>query len=117
MTTHTTIIEALTREQRMELLQRSDRAGLTHLCGHWGGIVIVGALIHQKVPYWQWLLPVQGVLIISMFSLLHEAIHKTPFKTAWLNAMAAHVSGFLVMIAPLWFRHFHTDLNGSYGAK
>ena len=41
------------------------------------------------------------------FTLLHESIHQTPFKTSWLNAMAAQVSGFLIFLPPTWFKYFH----------
>ncbi len=107
--TYRTLIAELTREQRLELLRRSNRDGLLHLCGHWGAIVLVALLIVARVPGWQALLLIQGVLIISTFALLHEAIHKTPFKTGWLNPAVATVCGFLIMIPPVWFRHFHTD--------
>lgn len=107
--THETLIAEMTREQRHALLQRSDVSGLLHLAWHWGAILAVGAGIVSQVPYWQGLLPIQGILIITTFSLLHETTHKTPFRSAWLNTLAGHVCGFLIMIMPLWFRHFHTD--------
>jgi len=99
----------LSREQRLNLLQRSDGTAFWHLARHWGAIVITTSLIIWRVPGWQALLVVQGLLIISNFALLHESIHKTAFKTLWLNTWASNICGLLVMVAPVWFRHFHTD--------
>lgn len=107
--TYQSLIAELTREQRLELLRRSDRIGLLHLAGHWGAIVVVAMLITWQIPGWQALLFVQGVLIISTFTLLHETIHKTAFKSGWINVVVSNASGLLVGIAPIWFRHFHTD--------
>jgi fatty acid desaturase len=107
--TYQSLMAQLTREQRLDLLQRSDWIGLLHLLGHWGAIVANTTLIIWQVPGWQALLVVQGVLIISNFALLHETIHKTAFATAWLNTVASNVCGLLIMTGPIWFRHFHTD--------
>ena len=49
----------------------------------------------------------QGVLIVFLFTALHETIHETAFRTAFLNRAAATLCGFLVLIPPLWFRYFH----------
>jgi fatty acid desaturase len=34
-------------------------------------------------------------------------VHKTPFRSEWLNDIAARVSGFLLMLGADWFRYFH----------
>ncbi|TIX77359.1 MAG: fatty acid desaturase, partial [Mesorhizobium sp.] len=49
----------------------------------------------------------QGVLIVFFFTLLHETIHETAFRTAWLNRTIATVTGFLILLPPAWFRYFH----------
>ena len=104
---HRDIIASLTAEERARLTERSDRAGLLHLAVHWGLILILGALIALGVPYWWALLLPQGILIVFLFTLLHEAVHKTPFKSDWLNEAAARVSGFLLLLGADWFRYFH----------
>jgi acyl-lipid omega-6 desaturase (Delta-12 desaturase) len=52
-----------------------------------------------------WLLG-QGLLAIAFllwFAVLHEAGHKTLFRTTWLNAVAGHLAGFLALIPlPCW---------------
>jgi fatty acid desaturase len=104
---HRAIIASLTPEQRDRLTEKSDRAGLTHLVVHWGLIMGLGALIAAKVPLWWLLMVPQGILIVFLFTLLHEAVHLTPFRTPWLNNLAARVSGFLLFLPSDWFRYFH----------
>lgn len=78
------------------------------LCIHGGLIIFLGAIIAiRAVPFWPLLLPVQGILIIFLFTLLHESIHRTAFQSAYLNDVVAHVCGFLVGVQPEWFRYFH----------
>jgi len=50
-----------------------------------------------------------GVMLVSLFCLLHETVHRTPFRSGWLNDVLGNLCGFLVMLPPVWFRHFHVD--------
>jgi fatty acid desaturase len=59
------------------------------------------------VPGWWALLPVQGVLIVFLFTLEHEATHKTPFASPWVNEWAGRVAGCLLVLPFEWFRYFH----------
>ena len=52
-------------------------------------------------------MPVQGILIVFLFTAMHETIHGTAFRSARLNRIVSTVSGFLVFIPPVWFRYFH----------
>lgn len=105
--THLTFLKTLSAERKRELTKRSDTAGLLHLAGHWGLIAAVGYLIHLGVPGWQMLLPVEGILIVFNFTLLHETTHSTPFRSRWLNELVGRITGFAVGIPFLWFRYFH----------
>ncbi len=104
---HRAFVASLAPELRAELTAPSDRAGLAHLAGHAGAIVAVGALIAMGVPGWWALIPVQGVLIVFLFTLEHEATHKTPFANAALNEWVGRVCGFLLLLPFDWFRSFH----------
>ncbi|MDB5524680.1 MAG: fatty acid desaturase [Rhizobium sp.] len=104
---HRTIIASLTPEQRDRLTEKSDRAGLAHLVAHWGLIVLLGGLIALRVPFWWLLLLPHGILIVFLFTLLHEAVHLTPFRTPWINNAVARISGFLLFLPSDWFRYFH----------
>ncbi len=97
----------LSPEVKAALTARSDAAGLGHLAGHLGAIVLCGALIAAGVPGWWVLLPVQGVLVIFLFTLEHEATHKTPFASEPLNEWVGRACGFLILLPFGWFRYFH----------
>lgn len=104
---HCQFLASLSAEQCRELTEKSDRRGLMQLALHWGAIVLVGGLIAVRVPMWPLLMPVQGMLLVFLFTLLHEASHQTPFRSPWLNTLAAHVSGLAIGLPPRWFRYFH----------
>jgi fatty acid desaturase len=104
---HREFVAALPAELRERMTARSNAAGLWHLTGHLGLILLVGALIAGGVPGWWALLPVQGVLIVFLFTLEHEATHKTPFASLAVNEWAGRLAGFLLVLPFEWFRYFH----------
>jgi len=104
---HQEFMGNLSSEMRSQLTLRSDTAGLKHLALHWGLIIILGLAIYLRFPGWQLLMVPQGILIVFLFTLLHESVHETPFKTAWLNSLTARVSGFLIFLPPTWFKYYH----------
>ncbi|RVA63193.1 fatty acid desaturase, partial [Mesorhizobium sp. M7A.F.Ca.CA.001.08.2.1] len=73
---HRDVISSLTQEERNRLTAKSDAAGLVQLAAHWGAIVILGSLIAAKVPFWPLLMLPQGLLIVFLFTLLHETVHR-----------------------------------------
>lgn len=104
---HKTFLAGLPADLRQSMTERSDAPGLWHLAGHLGLIIAVGVLIAVGIPGWWALLPVQGVLIIFLFTLEHEATHRTPFRTVWLNDWVGRLSGILLLLPFEWFRAFH----------
>mgnify|MGYP001165037411 CR=1 FL=1 len=104
---HQNFLSSLSNETRKSLTKRRDRPGLVHLALHWGLIVILGLAIHLGLPGWQVLLIPQSILTVFLFSLLHESVHRTPFRTGWLNDLTAHVSGFFIFLPSTWFKYFH----------
>lgn len=104
---HRAIIASLSEADRAELTRRSDAPGLVRFTVHFGAIMVLGAFILRGIPFWQALLVPQGILIIFLFTALHEAIHETAFRSGRLNQAVAGLSGLLVFIPPTWFRYFH----------
>lgn len=104
---HKSIVAGLDPGLRARLTAKSDQAGLRHLAGHLGAILVTGWLIALQVPLWGLLLPVQGVLIVFLFTLEHEATHKTPFASERLNEWVGRGCGFLLLLPFEWFRYFH----------
>ncbi len=101
------IIASLTPQQRSRLTAKSDMIGLLHLAGHGGAILLFGSLIAARVPFWPLLMMPQGILIVFLFTLLHETIHRTAFKTKGLNDIVAWICAVMIALPPEWFRGFH----------
>jgi fatty acid desaturase len=104
---HRNWLATLPPPQRSDLTRRSDAAGLRHLAGHLGMILLCGGLIAVQMPGWWLLLPVQGVMLVFLFTLAHEATHRTPFASDWLNAAAGHMAGLVIVLPFIWFRYLH----------
>ncbi|WP_299553109.1 fatty acid desaturase [uncultured Tateyamaria sp.] len=104
---HKAFLSSLEAADRERLTARSDAKGLTHLMAHWGAIVLCGAWISQAALFWHVVLIFQGVLLVFLFTLLHETSHKTPFKSGWINNVVGHVCGLLLLLPATWFRYFH----------
>lgn len=104
---HRDFLHALPAKTKASLTAKSDRAGLWHLAGHLAAIAICGGLIAAQLPGWPVLLPVQGVLLVFLFTLEHEATHKTPFANERLNEVVGYLCGFVLLLPFQWFRYFH----------
>ena len=100
-------IRQLPAAQRRQLTEKSNAKGFIHLGIHIGALLLTGTSIYQAVPYWQLLLIPHGILLIFLFTLLHETIHRTAFATRIINDYVANICGFLLFIPPEWFRAFH----------
>lgn len=104
---HKAIIAKLSAGERTELTGRTNTHGLLRLAVHGGLVVLLGSAVAFGVPYWQLLVLPQGVLIVFLFTLLHETSHDTVFRSRWLNRAVGTVCGFLNFIPATWFRFFH----------
>lgn len=104
---HKTFVAQLDRDKLADLQVRQDRAGLWHLTGHFGVIVVLAGFVASKVFLWPLAILPLGIVLVFLFTLEHEATHKTPFKSEWLNEVVGHVSGFLILQPFIWFRYFH----------
>jgi fatty acid desaturase len=104
---HQRVIADLEPALREVLLTRSNGPGLLRFAFHAGAIIALGTLIALRAPYWFLLLPVQGILVIFLFTVMHECIHDTAFKSSFLNRFVSTLCGFVIVIPPTWFRYFH----------
>ncbi len=105
--THGDFLSALPAECRAALTARHPGQGLWHLALHGGAILLTGAAIAAAIPGWPLLLPVQGVLIVFLFTLQHECTHKTPFASDRLCDWVGAIVGALILNPFTWFRYFH----------
>jgi fatty acid desaturase len=92
---------------RAALSVRRDGPGLARLTAHLGAILACGAAIAAGAPGWPGLLPVQGVLIVFLFTLQHECTHRTPFRSDRLCDGLGRAIGVVLVNPFLWFRAFH----------
>jgi fatty acid desaturase len=104
---HKALVASLPKDDLARLNALSDAPGLRHLAGHSALIAGFGLWIAQGWPLWQLALVGQGIAICFLFTLEHEATHKTPFATAWLNEWVGRITGFLILNPFEWFRYFH----------
>src|SRR5262245_25268982 len=104
---HRGLIASLSIEQRKTLVARSNLPGLMGLAWHGGALLVASCLILLRPPFWFALLPVQGILLIFLFTLLHETVHRTAFRSRWINDLVARICSFLILLPADWFRYFH----------
>ena len=104
---HKAFLASLPPEDKARLTTLSDRAGLWHLAGHLGLILLLGGMIAVGVPGWWLLLPLQGIALVFLFTLEHECTHRTPFATPGLNDWVGRICGFVLILPFEWFRYFH----------
>lgn len=107
MTDHITALARIPDDTMARLTRKSTRAGLWHLAGHFGLIAVCSALIVVQVPFWGLLLPLQGVLLVFLFTLEHETTHQTPFANLRLNEGVGRLCGLILAVPFTWFRYFH----------
>lgn len=104
---HRAVIATLPAEARRRLVAQSDGRGLRHLALHLGALSITSACIALGWPLWGAVLILHAALLTFLFCAEHEAIHRTAFRSDRLNDAVATLAGFLLLLPPAWFRHFH----------
>jgi fatty acid desaturase len=97
------------RRALLALRERSDRAGLFRLFGHIGTLAGTGALVLLANASLLVLpaMAVHGAVLVFLFSPLHETIHRTAFRSRWLNDAVAFFCGLPLLLPPEYFRAFH----------
>ena len=89
-------------------LRPSDLLGGLHFllaaCVTWGALMLS---LSSHLALW-----ILGQLLVALaflqwFVLLHEAGHRTLFKTHWLNGLAGHISSFFSLIPFLAWQRIH----------
>jgi len=82
--------------------------GLRALAMHAGAIAVLGWFITIADGWLMFfLMLLQGIFLVFLFTLQHETTHYTPFKTRILNTIAGQCCGLILLLPPMWFRHFH----------
>jgi len=104
---HKTFLATLPPDVTTRLSAKHNAGPVVHLVAHLGLILLTGTLISIRIPFWPALLPVHGVLLVFLFTLEHEATHKTPFANERLNEWVGRTIGLIIFLPFQWFRYFH----------
>ncbi|HZD26293.1 MAG TPA: fatty acid desaturase [Alphaproteobacteria bacterium] len=90
------------------LCERSDLRGLAHLAAHLALLALTGALIAATAGWWRLpALVLHGIVLTALFAPLHESVHRTAFRSRWLNDVVATVIGLLLVLPAGYYRRFH----------
>ena len=107
MKPHQDVLKNIVPDVRATLQTRSNFAGLKHATSYFGALILTSTWIFFGLPFWWAVLMLQGILLVFLFTLQHECTHETPFAATWINKIAGHFAG-LVLIQPFnAFRYFH----------
>jgi len=101
--------DAIDKTALKALSRRSDAAGLQQLAGHGAGLAVTGLAVAWAQGS-VWLIPAMlghGIVLVFLFSPLHESIHRTAFASRRLNDAVAWLGGLVLMLPPEFFRAFH----------
>jgi len=111
---------ALTRRELKALMIRSDRPAILRVVSILAVLAVTSSLIWLAYDSW-WILAAmfaQGVVIVHFFSLQHECVHYTAFKTRKLNDIFGNICGLVIILPNQQFRfehcnhHTYTQLKG-----
>ena len=105
--THIDLVSELDQDFRKKITRKSDVPGLLRLASKFAVLAVSSTWIMNGFPGWQLGLLLQGLILIFLFTLLHETVHYTAFKTRWLNDVVGWISALVILLPPNWFRYFH----------
>jgi fatty acid desaturase len=104
--------EPIAPEELLRLQRRSDARGLLRLSGHFAAIFAAGALYTLALD--RGFLPLTllaavalGFTLATMFAAMHEAVHRTAFKSRALNDGVAWLAGLLSFYNSTYYRPYH----------
>ena len=103
-------IPKIEKKKLKELSKRSDRPGLIHFLIYFSSLIFFGYLSYF---FWGSILFyffffIYSTIYTFAISNLHETIHRTAFKTRWINEVFLYISSFQLHSEPVGFRWSHT---------
>jgi fatty acid desaturase len=124
VTTRTAPLDPSARDELLRLGQRSNARGLSRLAGHLlalGTAGLLHALALARAPLAVSLVTgvALGFTLATMFAAMHECVHRTAFKSRWLNDGVAWFAGLLSCYNSTFYRpyhaahHRHTQIQGA----
>lgn len=104
---------AIPAEQLRSLQARSDARGLARLAGHLAAIAGTGAVYGVALQRSAPVVVVAaaavgfGFTLVTMFAAMHESVHRTAFRSLWLNNAVGWLAGLLSFYNSTFYRHYH----------
>lgn len=97
-----------------ELSTRRDAPGIVRTVTHVGFVVAsAAASVFVFQTYGAvWAMPLiatQGIVMAFLFMPLHETVHRTAFRTEWMNTAVGHACGLAICFPWEYYRVFHWD--------
>lgn len=101
----------LTREELKSLMQRSDGPSLRRLAVWLLVLAVTTTLITLAWDSWLiWpAMFLHGIVLVHHFSIQHECVHYTVFRTRWLNDLVGQICGLIIILPHRFFRYEHCD--------
>lgn len=101
----------LTREELKSFMQRSNAPGLRRLVLWVLVLVATTTLIALAWDTWMiWpAMFLHGIVLVHHFSLQHECVHYTVFRTRWMNDLVGQICGLIIILPHRFFRYEHCD--------
>ncbi|WP_166417837.1 fatty acid desaturase family protein [Cochlodiniinecator piscidefendens] len=101
----------LTREELKSFMRRSDWPALRLLVVWIVVLCMTSSLIYMSWDSWLiWpAMFIHGIVIVHHFSLEHECVHYTVFRTRRLNDIAGYICGLILVLPFKHFRYEHCD--------
>ena len=82
------------------LSKRSNLPGIERIVGHFSAMGLTGTLVWLAQSSSIWFIPamvLHGCTIVTMFAPMHECVHKSAFKSQWLNETIGWLAGALLL--------------------
>ena len=102
-------LDALDKSELKRMSARSDAKGLWQLTSHLCALWLSGSLVWVSLGSW-WVplaLLGHGIVVFFLFAPLHECVHRTAFRSRWLNDAVATACGVILVLPASYFRLFH----------
>ncbi|MFK7876606.1 MAG: fatty acid desaturase family protein [Paracoccaceae bacterium] len=101
----------ITRAELRDLMQRRNGPAFVHLT-LWAAVLAASsAMIWLAYDSWMiWpAMFVHGIVLVHHFSLQHECVHYTVFRTRRLNDVIGNICGAIIILPHQFFRYEHCD--------
>jgi fatty acid desaturase len=101
----------VSRQELKRLMRRSNRPAVSRLIGLAILLGFTGFCVSQAMETaWIWLaMFFHGIVIVHLFSLQHECVHYTVFRTRWLNDVVGSLCGWIIVVPNRFFRYEHCN--------